>query len=44
MFSNQNIPEHNFFHKTSTNFTNFKTNTHLMNTNENNNYHKKKYY
>lgn len=41
LFSNQ-IPNEDFFHKTSTNFTNYKTNTLMMNTNENNNYHKKK--
>ena len=41
LFLNQNLPNSNLFHKTSTNFTH-KTNTNLMNTNENNNYHKKK--
>ena len=41
LFSNQ-IPNEDFFHKTSTNFTNYKTNTLMMNTNENNNYHKKR--
>ena len=41
-FSNQNFPTPNFFHKTSTNFINYKTNTEIMNTNENNNYHQRK--
>ncbi len=41
LFSNQ-IPNEDFFHKTSKNFTNYKTNTLMMNTNENNNYHKKR--
>ena len=41
-FSNQNLPTQNLFHKTRTNFNNYKTNTQIMNTNENNNYHQRK--
>ena len=40
-YSNPNLPSHDIFHKTSTNFNNYKTNTNIININENNNYHKK---
>ena len=36
------IQNEDLFHKTSANFTNYRTNTHIMNTNENNNYYKNK--
>ena len=40
--SNNIIKTNKMFNKTTTNFMNYKTHTHLMNTNENNNYNQKK--
>ena len=41
LFGNK-IPNQKLFNKTSTHFNNYRSNTYIMNTNENNNYHNKK--